>query len=388
MKRHVHFVGSLPESLMSSPRQAMEWFLDHSGGQPLTALPCDLDPNWIIAYLRDLQTRTEVLDFNSSPDDYADYNHMPAGRIRPGVSLAPEHLTMGRIDKIDQIVAQFTALRRERPEFDGVKLQLSQPNSLDLSLFALAGAATADGLPILKALSHPGALITAVRHVPVFTEAILDEIATLSRTHGPMITWQVESPVALLALMKARMLAAPIARQLANVFTRLHRIGANSSLHLCYGDYRHTAMLQPRSLEPAVALLNALARQLRRHGTPLPMAHIPCAYGAEPAPLESQFYTPLQHLDPEWTLSAGVVAPKSLLDSMISLRLFERASSRPAHAVTTACGLGRCTPTGAEQAAATIAATAAFSDHWLPTVARDESNGFDAVPDRTRASRR
>ncbi|MFE9575313.1 hypothetical protein ACFYO1_02920 [Nocardia sp. NPDC006044] len=394
MKRHVHFVGSLPEPLMSSPRHAMEWILDHTGGQPLTALPCDLDPNWIIAYLRDLQTRTDVLDFDSSADDYADYNHMPPGRIRPGVTLAPEHVTMGRVDKIEHIIADYTALRRERTGIGDVKLQLSQPNSLDLSLFALAGTATADGLPILKALGHLGALTTALRHVPVFTEAILDEIATLTRSHGPIITWQVESPVALLAVVKAaelnavRMIADVIARQLAGVLTRLHRLGALNSLHLCYGDYRHTAMLEPRSLGPAVALLNALARQLRRDGTPLPMAHIPCAYGAEPAPLDSQFYRPLQHLDPEWALSAGVVAPKSLLDSMISLRLFERAANCPAHAVTTACGLGRCTPAGAEQAAATIAATAAFSDHWLPTVPRKAPAGSDAVRDPTPARRR
>lgn len=372
MKRRVHFVGSLPSALMASPRDAMEWIIDHSGGQQLTALACDLDPNWIIAYLRDLQTRTEILDFDSSTDDYADYNHMPSGRIRSGVTLEPEHLAMRRDDKIAHIIGEYTNLRQQHPELGNIKLQLSQPNSLDLSLFALAGAATADGLPIRQALAHLGDIVTALRHVPVFTEAIVEEIATLTRTYGSAITWQVESPVALLSLVKATqikavpMLAPLVAGQLAGVFTRLHRIGADASLHLCYGDYRHSALLAPGSLGPAVALLNPLARELRRHHTPLPIVHIPCAYGAEPAPLDPQFYAPLRRLDPGWSLIAGVVSPASVIDSMISLRLFERAANRTADAVTTACGLGRCSLELAEQAAATTAATAAFSDHWLP----------------------
>ncbi|MFF3224100.1 hypothetical protein ACFYV7_15010 [Nocardia suismassiliense] len=390
MKRQVHFVGSLPEPLMSSPRAAMGWILDHRGGQPLTALPCDIDPNWIIDYLRDLHTRTDVLDFDVTTDDYADYNHMPTGRIRSGVTLTPDDIAMRRVDTIDRIVNHYTALRRDRPELANVKLQLSQPNSLDMSLFALAGSATGDGLPIGQALSHLGALATALRHVPVFTQAIFQEITTLTRKHGSLITWQVESPVALLSLVKATelhaapLLAAMVARQLAAVFTGLHRLGAASSLHLCYGDYRHTALLQPRSLGPAVALLNPLARQLRRDGTPLPKVHIPCAYGAEPAPLDPRFYTPLRRLDPGWTLIAGVVCPASVVDSMISLRLFERAANWSAHAVATACGLGRCAIAGAEQAADATAATAAFSDHWLPAAARDDHNRTDTGPTKAK----
>ncbi|WP_338760797.1 hypothetical protein V7968_32430 [Nocardia vulneris] len=52
----------------------MEWILDRTDGQPLTALPCDLDPDWIIAYLRDLRTRTDAFEFTHRTDDYTDYN--------------------------------------------------------------------------------------------------------------------------------------------------------------------------------------------------------------------------------------------------------------------------------------------------------------------------
>ncbi|WP_280443403.1 hypothetical protein [Nocardia brasiliensis] len=384
MKRHIHFVGSLPTPLAGHPRQAMEWILDRTDGQPLTALPCDLDPDWIISYLRDLRTRTDVFEFTHRTDDYADYNHMPAGRIRPGVRLEPEHLTMNRFHSIDSIVGDYSKLRQQRPDLDGLKIQVSQPNSLDLALFALAGQAVQGGLPIRHALPHAGALTTALTHVPVFTDAIVDEVALLTKTYGSMLTWQIESPVALLSLAKAAdmhaasVLAVPVAAQLASVFTRLHHIGAHTSLHLCYGDYRHTALMPPRTLSPAVVLLNALARRLRRSGTPLPVVHIPCGHGAEPAPMDPRFYTPLGRLDPEWVLIAGVVSPQSVIDSMISLRLFERAANRPAYAVATACGLGRCTLAHAEKAAAATAATATFSPHWLLP------HTDDLKPDRTR----
>ncbi|WP_433664662.1 hypothetical protein ACQPW1_22480 [Nocardia sp. CA-128927] len=381
----MHFVGSIPEPLMTSYHDALEWIVDHSAGQPLTALPCDLDPVWIVGYLRDLGTRTKLLEFQHTTDDYADYNVFPSGRIRPGVTLEPEHLSMQRFDKIAHIVEAYTNLRQERAELANVKLQLSQPNPLDLTLFIFAGAAVADGLPLHQALHNVGDVATALRNLELVTEAVLDEIAAVTRVHGSLITWQVESPVALLSVVKAAQLktktavAVLVAHQLARFLTRLHAIGAHASLHLCYGDYQHTALLQPRSTGPAVALLNALARQLRRHGTPLPDVHIPCAYGAEPAPLDPRFYLPLRSLDSEWTLTAGVVSPASVIDSMVSLRLFEQSANRAVHAVATACGLGRCPVDLAEQAAAATAAVAAFSEHWLPAAALDDYKEFDAT---------
>ncbi|MCM6774439.1 hypothetical protein NDR87_14125 [Nocardia sp. CDC159] len=375
MKRRVHFVGSLPAELMSSPRSAMEWILDHSGGQPLTTLPCDLDPGWMMAYLRDLATRKGVLEFSSGSHDYVDYNHVPSARVRPGVTLHADDLRMDRIDRIADVVPAFRQLRRERPELslNHVKLQLSQPNPLDMALFTFAGAALADRLPTARALRHIDSITTALRYLPLFTQAVLEEIAAVTATHGSTITWQVESPVALLAMLKATQLktkaalAKLLARQLAGFLTELHHLGAHASLHLCYGDHKHTALLQPTSLDPAVTLLNQLAHRLRRHGTPLPVVHLPCAFGAEPAPLDQDFYTPLQRLDPDWTAIAGVVSPGNVIDSLLAARLFEHAAHRPVHAVSTACGLGRCTVAVAEQAAATTAATAAFSQHWLPT---------------------
>ena len=53
MTRYVHYVGSLPRELMTGYGDVMRWFVDHSEAHPMTGVPCDLDADWIIDYLRD-----------------------------------------------------------------------------------------------------------------------------------------------------------------------------------------------------------------------------------------------------------------------------------------------------------------------------------------------
>ncbi|KZM70428.1 hypothetical protein [Nocardia terpenica] len=370
MTTRVHFVGSLPAALRTSHSEVLEWFVKHAGRQQLTAVPCDLDPGWLIAYLRELATRTEVLELTHSNGaaDYADYDHIPTLRPRTGVTLEPADLAMDRIAAIGDIVGEYRALQHLRPELEHTRVQISQPNPLDMSLFAFAGSCVAEGLQIGPGLHHLGQLATAMRLLPVVTEAVLEEMERVVAAHGDGIVWQVESPVALLSMVKAVELRARwavtgrIARQLADLLARADRIGAATSLHLCYGDHEHQALLAPRDLAPAVVLLNAVALRLRRSRTPLPVVHIPCAHGAEPAPLDPEFYAPLHRLDPGWTVIAGVVSAASIPASIHALGLFEEAAGRPAYAVATACGLGRCTVETAERAAAATAATAASRD--------------------------
>ncbi len=198
----------------------------------------------------------------------------------------------------------------------------------------------------------------------MFVEAVLAEMAGLVADYGDLLTWQVESPIAQLALVKASRFGAqaPVGRlvagQLAGFLARAYDTGAQTVLHLCYGDYQHKELLAPRNLAPSVNLLNAVARILRARGVPLPPAHIPCAYGAHPAPLDPAFYRPLRRLDASWRVIAGVVSPAGVDGSLEALRLFERAADRPAYAVATACGLGRCSVEEAERAAAVTIATA------------------------------
>jgi|GEM_PF-6572230 len=358
MTRYAHFVGSVPEELMTGDGAVLRWFADSNG--QLTGLPCDLDPDWILQYLRDRSKHDDVFDIVRA-GKYADYSDFPSYGLRPGVKLKPEHVAMDRLERIGSVVAAFDALRAERPELAATKLQLSQPNPLDLAMFVFAGAAVSAGFPLGPALRRSNLIVAALRALPVFTEAVLGEIAAVNERYGDRVVWQVESPFALLGMVKADQLAAAwaaaplLARQLAGLLTGIHQIGAHSVVHLCYGDYGHESLLGPRSLAPAVILLNRTARRLREHGTPLPAVHIPCAFGAEPAPQDPKFYAPLRRLDPEWNIIAGVVSPRSSQDSAHALSMFEEAAGRTAYGVATACGLGRCSVADAQQAATTMA---------------------------------
>lgn len=361
MTRYAHYVGSVPAEVMTGDTAVLQWFADCSSGRPVTGLPRDLDPDWIIDYLHARAEHTDVFEILRS-GDYGNYSDFPSFGVRPGATLQPQHVAMNRIDRIGEAVAAFDALRAERPELAETKLQLSQPNPLDLAMFVFAGAAVSAGFPTGQALRRSTHVVAALRYLPVFTEAVLQEIAEVHRRYGDRVVWQVESPFALLSMVKAdrlgaRWAAAPlVSRQLAGLLSGIHDIGATTVVHLCYGDYQHKALLSPRSLAPAVTLLQHTERRLRAQGTPLPPVHIPCAFGAEPAPLDPAFYAPLRGLSRQWRIIAGVVSPESADDSARALSLFEQAAGHTAYGVATACGLGRCDVADARLAAVTTAA--------------------------------
>lgn len=366
MTRYAHFVGSLPAALMTDDQAVLRWFADNSAGHPITALPCDLDPDWIIRYLRERKDQ-DVFEV-AAPGDYADYNDFASYGLRSGCELKPEHVSMGRVERIGEVVAAFDTLRQGRPELATTKVQISQPNPLDLSMFVFAGATVSAGIPVWPALRGSRLVIAALRRLPVFTEAMVAEMTTTIARHGDRVIFQLESPFALLSMVKAQQLRAQwavaplIARQLAGTIARMQEIGADVIVHLCYGDYNHKALLTPRDLTPAVKLLNHTARQLNTRGIPLPPVHIPCAYAAEPAPLDEAFYAPLRRLSPDWRVIAGVVSPNSREDSVRALELFEAASNRTAYAVSTACGLGRCGVEDAKRAVAHTVSVAQSDD--------------------------
>lgn len=349
---------------MTSDTDIMKWFVTHSEGQRPTSVPCDLDPDWIIQYLKDRKQHLDALDVVQE-GEFADYADMRAYGVRRGHRLAPEDVSMQRVDRIRDVVTAFRKLTDEHTELDGVKVQISQPNPLDMALFVFAGKAVADGLPLGRALRNADVVVTALRHLPVFTEAVIAEIRTLVAEHGDTIRFQVESPIATLGMVKAAQLHAQapagrlLAGQLAGFLGQVHGVGADVVLHLCYGNYHKKELLSPHSIAPAVNLLNPTARLLRKSGVPLPPVHIPCAYGASPAPLDRAFYRPLHKLDPGWQVIAGVTSETSIDNSIQALQMFEQAANRTAYGVASTCGLGRCTVAEAEREAAATAATAA-----------------------------
>lgn len=370
MSRYAHFVGSLPGELMTGgDRAVLDWFLERSDGQPLTGLPCDLDPDWIVAYLRDRAEHVDVLEV-LRPGEFDGYSDFPTYGVRAGRTLEPRHVSMDRLERIGEVVSAFDALQRDRPELAGAKLQISQPHPLDLAMFVFAGGAVAGGLPVGLALRRSKLVLAALRHLPVFTDAILAELAEVRRRYGNRIVVQVESPFTLLSMVKAQelhavpALAPIIARQLAGFLEkvheidRVHEIDTGTIVHLCYGDYQHESLLSPKDLTPAVSLLNRTATLLRRREVPLPPVHIPCAYGSHPAPLDFEFYAPLRKLDRDWRVIAGVVSPDPAETSADALTVFEQAAGGAAYGVASACGLGRCSVETASTAAATTVALA------------------------------
>lgn len=323
----------------------MEWILGQAGDHRLTALPCDLDPDWIVAYLRTLAERPAFEIKRSG--DYADYEDLRAYGVRRGHRLGPSDVSMDRADRLREMLEEYRALHAERPELADVRLQISLPNPLDLALFAFQGR------PWL-----------ALRHLPVFTQATVDEVTALTAVAGQDIVWQLETPSVLAGMDMAKRLpggrhlaARLLARQVAGVLARLPADAA-VILHLCYGNLGNTEFVAPRDLGPAVDYLNLLAAALRRHDRPLPPVHIPAAYGAHPPPQHAEFYRPLRRLDRDWNVIAGIAAAADPDAGTKSLKLLETAADRQAYAVATACGLGRHSADQAEKAVEAMALAA------------------------------
>ena len=380
--RALRFIGSLPPDVATTPSRAMGWVLDRIGGHSLTAMPCDPDANWIVDYLQAAKQRPEVFavvrpgaavgpDGTVRPPAHDDgppgYHLLPVFALRKGVRLRPEHVAMNRVAAVGQRVEALRRLRAERTELAGVRLQVSQPAPLDLAMFVFAGVAVEEGMPLRPMLRELRAVLTALRHLPVFREALLREMAELHAAYGDELQWQVESPVGQLLATKTaafglgRLGAWLVGGTLA-AFLRAIPADVDTTLHLCQGDYYNHELLAPRSLKPAVRVLNRIGRSLGRRGRRLPQAHIPCACGSHPAPTQRQFYRPLRRLQQAWRLAAGVVSAADPDGSRVALALFEEESYRRAAAVATGCGLGRDTAEEADAAVAVMRYVARHED--------------------------
>lgn len=374
MSRLLHFVGTLPRDEWSpDDRAALLWPVEHTGpSYQLTGVPRDLDPDWIVNYLRE-RAKVDVFEV-AMPGEYgadqtgvSGYDDFRAYRVKPGVTLLPEHVAMDRVQRIRQIADVFLELVNTVPGLAGTRLQISQPAPADMCLFTeVGGLAVSNGMPWWRLVSHPAALARALRHLAVYTNAVMDEVNELSFEYRSLLTWQIETPLSTLAMVKADRLpgvrglvGAILTGHLAHVFDRMvNGCGADASLHLCYGDYQHRPLLTPWSLAPVVRLLNQLGDRLDRRGVARPMVHVPCAYGSHHAPVDPAFYRPLERLDAYWTELVAGVASTDPDNSVRALAEFERATGREAHAVAAACGLGRQTGADAERVIRSMCAAA------------------------------
>lgn len=363
--RALHFVGSLPPKIFED-RTVLEWFLDQRAGLPVTAVPRDLDPNWIIHYLRSLEDRPAFAVAQAG--SYRDYNDFQTYTVARGHELGPDDVALNRVARLRVILDLFRGMRAQQPSLSEARLQISLPHPLDLALFVFAAGAVRDGMPVGPVLRRPQLVRRALRYLPVFAQALVREVTVLTESDGDDLVWQVESPVSTLAALKASKLGltAPVVRLLANQlvdFLIALPLAARTSVHLCYGDYGKRPLLTPRSLAPVTALLNQVGHRLHVQGRGLPPVHIPCTYGLAAPPTDAHFFQPLARLRQDWPLIAGVVAPVSLSSCQDALEQFEWHAGRRCVAVAASCGLGRMTVEQAQSTAGIMRALAEQDVH-------------------------
>lgn len=327
-ERSVHFIGSLPPDLSATELQAMQWFLDHSANTDLLTVPCDRDPRWIINWLNGLAD-VPALESRRSGDSTG-YDDMPTYRLAPERSLAPEDVSLRRARDITVAMATRPRLSTtgELPPH-----QVSIPNALDLSYFTFGAAR-----PALAAL-------------PIFREALLDDILEIHNRWDSEVVFQLETPAVLTLLERTprqlwRVLAAGLARQVADLITSAPP-EIRWILHLCHGDLAHRPLFEPANLAPAVLFLNALERRLAKADYPMPTSHIPMSTGTSAPSTDRMFFRALSHLRTGVDIIAGVVDESHPGESAIALRLAEEELDRPIRTVAAACGLGRRTPDAA-----------------------------------------
>ncbi|MER6992468.1 hypothetical protein ABT337_26155 [Saccharopolyspora hirsuta] len=318
--RRVHLVGSLPRSVAPDVASGMRWVLDHVGSAQVGALPCDVDPNWIIDYLL---SRAEVPAFEvARPGDGSCYAEMPVYRVRTGHRLTVDDVALGRPREIA------AAVRARRELGAAPPVQVSVPSSLDLSVFTVGLAQ----MPRVHA---------------VFEQMIVGEVTRIAQRHGAEVTFQLESPAVLYALQRVPPAARPatarlLAHQLARIITATPR-SAQWTLHLCYGDLGHRALFRPAGLRHAALVINSLAARLRTVGHPVPAVHIPMAHGDQPPPSAASAYVPLRDLARGVEVIAGCVDERHPELSARALRYTEAALGQPVAGVAAACGHGRRT---------------------------------------------
>ncbi|MCP3802625.1 hypothetical protein NLX83_25460 [Allokutzneria sp. A3M-2-11 16] len=346
MSRQLHFCGSLPPELTTTDAEVSRWFLDNADGRPITALPARQDPNWVIEYLLGLAAHRDVFEV-TVPGEYVDYDDMRGYRVRKGAVLRPEHVSHGDVDETLSKVDAFTSLGLE-----GTRLMLPVPSPIDLALFTFVGPSFQNAIPALPEVR------SALRYMPVYTDAIVDYVTRVTEARGEDVLWHIEFPSALIGMWKARIFPGGPAlssslhtKYTAKMLARFPK-QAKVILHLCYGNYNNTEIFVPKDLSWTVTYLNKLGRELTRRQVALPPVHIPIAFGAHAPSLDEAFYAPLKGLSPSWNkLIAGVVAESDELASVGALHLFESAARRKSVGVACACGLGRHTVAAAGRAA-------------------------------------
>ena len=325
MGRRTHLVGAWPgrgpEHAMDQALSRLAPYLDRlsdgeTGDRHLWCTPVieKLRANPDVELLRD--------------GDWSDYDHVAQWKVRDGHTLDPANLRMHYALAFRNSYPSFRILREDHGRPD-LRFQVGIVAPIDLAIYAFGEAAFADP-SILE-----GWQVATVR-----------DIEEIHAEAGDDVVFQIETVVALVAIAQADDNAQPaVAAQMAETMLdtiRRSPAGARFGIHLCLGDFHHTAYGGMRDVRPLVLLANAIAAGFPDDRV-LEFVHAPFAAAKEPPIAEESFYEPLSELAlPDDTrFIAGFLHESLDTDAHRELLArIERLTGREVD-VAAACGLGR-----------------------------------------------
>jgi hypothetical protein len=325
MARRTHLVGAWPGR---GPEHAME--------QALTRLAPHLDRLtdgetgdrhlWVTPIIEKLRANPDVEMLHDG--DWSDYEHTAAWRVREGHTLDPANMRMHYALAFRNSYPSFQVLRERfgRPD---MRFQVGIVAPVDIAIYAFGEAAFAD--PSIE---------------EACTTVTCREIAEIFGAAGDDVVFQLETVVALVAIAQAEDGAQEaVAGQMAQSMLETARrspAGARFGMHLCLGDFHHTAYGKMRNARPLVLLANAIAAGWP-DGRVLEYVHAPFAAAKEPPIADEAFYEPLRELalPADTRFIAGFLHES--LDTAAHHELLARIEGLAGREVdvAAACGLGR-----------------------------------------------
>jgi hypothetical protein len=281
---------------------------------------------WVTPVMEKLRANPDVEIIRDG--DWSDYEHTAAWRVREGHTLNPDNLRMHYALAFRNSYPSFQILR-ERYGRPDMRFQVGIVAPIDLAIYGFGEAAFADP-SILDA----------------WTAATTRDIAEIFAEAGDDVVFQLETVVALVAIAQAEEAAQEtVANQMAETMlatVRRSPAGARFGMHLCLGDFHHTAYGKMRDVRPLVLLANAIAAGWPE-GRVLEFVHAPFAAAKEPPIADEAFYEPLRELalPADTRFIAGFLHETLDTDAHRELLArIERLAGREVD-VAAACGLGR-----------------------------------------------
>jgi len=332
MGEAIHLTGTIPGD---NAEQAIKLALKE-GAEHLLWLPdgeTGERRNWLVNTLDALKDHPDLEVIK--PGTFKDYSDFTCYDVKKGHSFSSSAIPLKYHDYAAESWPIFADLREQyhRPD---LAFQIGIPGTLQLPTFAFQSK--------VKALRYR-------KQFAARTAQEIDDICNnpdIGGSGSENIVFQLEVPTEVhgmagdfslpgLRQFGARFFADGIVKQ-AKMAQQNTRFG----IHLCFGDLNNKAITRPDTLEPVVALANAIARQWPQ-GRALEYMHLPFAFGDE-APLRNiSFYHPLSQLKlPNQTrLIAGFVHEKQDLDTQWWVRdTIEKESGRRVD-ISQSCGIAR-----------------------------------------------